>query len=222
MPPPQAIPSPRPHHMESGDGIPIIFLGGPAGDRAWEAQRRLFSRHLRCIELATPEHLQALIAQLDLAPAHLVGLGEGAVAALRLALGQPQMVRSLTLVSPPQGGSTLPDRPAMPEGPSGHPVAGPARPPEKEALQLDLARMGLPTLVVAGDGDDAGIEAAVALKRGIPGAALLVLPRCGDMPHLDAPEAFNRALQDLLAATDSGGWSAGPLNPTSAPPVRGR
>lgn len=80
---------------------------------------------------------------------------------------------------------------------------------ERPALQdLDAAlrRLSLPTLILAGDEDDPTLEPALYLKRTIATASLAVLPRCGHTLNLEEPEAFNRAVQDFIAAVDAGAW----------------
>jgi 3-oxoadipate enol-lactonase len=82
-------------------------------------------------------------------------------------------------------------------------------PPEtyRKALKLltsfdrraDLARIRVPTLLVAG-GDDTTAPAKVMRKmaQAIPGAEYVELEGCGHLGPMDQPEAFNRALQKFL------------------------
>jgi hypothetical protein len=44
------------------------------------------------------------------------------------------------------------------------------------------------------------------MKRKIPAAGLLVIPKSGHTINLEEPEAFNRAVLDFLTAVDAGRW----------------
>jgi hypothetical protein len=46
------------------------------------------------------------------------------------------------------------------------------------------------------------------LKRTIPTAALVVLPRTGHTCNLEEPETFNRAVADFIATVDAGRWTS--------------
>lgn len=63
-----------------------------------------------------------------------------------------------------------------------------------------------PTLIVSGDDDDPCLEPSLLLKRNIPQAGLVVLPRVGHAINLEEPEAFNRALAEFLHTVESGRW----------------
>jgi len=76
-----------------------------------------------------------------------------------------------------------------------------------------LARLEVPTLIITGDEDDPCLEAGIFMKRTIPTAGLLVLPKSGHTINLEEPEAFNRALLDFLTAADAGRWTR--RNPAS-------
>ncbi|MDW8315720.1 MAG: alpha/beta hydrolase [Rhodovarius sp.] len=73
-------------------------------------------------------------------------------------------------------------------------------------LREGLAQMRLPTFIIAGDEDDPTLEASIFLKRTIPAAALLVLPKCGHTINLEEPDAFNRAVLDFITHVDAGTW----------------
>ncbi|MBW8269945.1 alpha/beta fold hydrolase [Caldovatus aquaticus] len=66
----------------------------------------------------------------------------------------------------------------------------------------------LPTLVLCGDEDDPTLEPGLFLKRTIPAAALMVLPKCGHAINLEEPDAFNRAVLDFVTLVDAGRWTA--------------
>jgi pimeloyl-ACP methyl ester carboxylesterase len=76
-----------------------------------------------------------------------------------------------------------------------------------------LQALRVPTLVITGDEDEPCLEPALFMKRTIPSAGLLVLPRSGHTINLEEPEAFNRAVLDFLTAVDAGRWTL--RNPAS-------
>jgi len=80
-------------------------------------------------------------------------------------------------------------------------------------LEPELVRLEVPTLVVTGDEDEPCLEPALFMKRKIPTAGLVVLPKSGHTINLEEPEAFNRALLDFLTAVDAGRWTR--RNPAS-------
>ncbi|MCY4550251.1 MAG: alpha/beta hydrolase [Defluviicoccus sp.] len=74
-----------------------------------------------------------------------------------------------------------------------------------------LAGMSVPALVVAGDEDDWCLEPGIHLKRTIPTAALLILPKTGHAVNLEEPALFNRALADFFATVEAGRWTERPF-----------
>lgn len=80
-------------------------------------------------------------------------------------------------------------------------------------LEQEMMRLDVPTLVITGDEDEPCLEPALFMKRKIPTAGLVVLPKAGHTINLEEPEAFNRALLDFLTAVDAGRWT--PRNPAS-------
>ncbi len=80
-------------------------------------------------------------------------------------------------------------------------------------LEGELERLAVPTLIVTGDEDEPCLQPAVFLKRRIPTAGLLGIPKAGPTINPAEPEAFNRALLDFLTAVDTGRW--GRRNPAS-------
>jgi pimeloyl-ACP methyl ester carboxylesterase len=69
-----------------------------------------------------------------------------------------------------------------------------------------LAALTVPTLIINGDEDWACLEPGLMLKRTIPSAALAMLPHCGHTINLEAPEVFNRLLENLVEQASSGRW----------------
>jgi pimeloyl-ACP methyl ester carboxylesterase len=79
-----------------------------------------------------------------------------------------------------------------------------------------MERLDVPTLVVTGDEDEPCLEPAIFMKRRIPTAGLVVIPKAGHTINLEEPDAFNRAVLDFLTAVDAGRWV--PRNPASRAP----
>ena len=75
-------------------------------------------------------------------------------------------------------------------------------------MEAQLKKFSLPLLVIVGDEDDLGHDGSVILKRTVPTAALLVVPRAGHTINSEEPAAFNAALAELFAAVDAGRWMA--------------
>lgn len=68
--------------------------------------------------------------------------------------------------------------------------------------------MQVPTLIVCGDEDEPTLEPGIFLKRSIPMAGLVTLPRTGHAVNLEEPDLFNRVVLDFLSYVDSGRWPA--------------
>lgn len=114
---------------EAGTGDPILFLHEFGGHHlSWEPQVRHFSRRYRCITYAArgwppsdiPESADAysqaraaddaaaVLRDLGIAKAHLVGLSMGATAAIEFGIRHPHMALSLTAAAAGSGASTDP------------------------------------------------------------------------------------------------------------------
>ena len=67
------------------------------------------------------------------------------------------------------------------------------------ALELRLAELNMPVIVIAGD-DDRIIptEYSVQAAQEIPGSQLVILPACGHVPHEECPAAFMEAVAGFL------------------------
>jgi pimeloyl-ACP methyl ester carboxylesterase len=83
-----------------------------------------------------------------------------------------------------------------------------ARRPSLYNLTAEMARIAVPALIVAGDEDDAVLEPSLMMKRAIPTAGLVVLPKSGHMTNLEDPALFNRLLEDFFHQVESGRWAA--------------
>ena len=85
--------------------------------------------------------------------------------------------------------------------------------PSVRALEADMRGLTVPTLVVTGDEDEPCLEPGLLMKRAIPAAALVVMPRCGHTVNLEDPDAFNGHLERFFAQVDAGRWTQ--RNPAS-------
>ncbi len=107
------------HYTLHGRGAPVVLLHGLGSSSTdWPEQRAALQTRYRVVAVDLPGHgrsplpargltvesmaddVAALLARLDEAPAHVLGLSLGACVALRLALAVPARVRTLTLVNP--------------------------------------------------------------------------------------------------------------------------
>lgn len=73
-------------------------------------------------------------------------------------------------------------------------------------LQPELAACDVPTLIVAGDEDDGVLETDLMLKRIMPRAGLLVLPKSGHVTNLEEPDVFNIHVERFLAQVENDRW----------------
>jgi pimeloyl-ACP methyl ester carboxylesterase len=72
----------------------------------------------------------------------------------------------------------------------------------------ELAALTTPLLVIAGDEDDSTLELALFLKRTVPRAGVLMLPRTGHTINLEEPAKFNAALEEFIHAVERGRGNA--------------
>lgn len=75
-------------------------------------------------------------------------------------------------------------------------------------LAEPLAKLAVPTLIVAGDEDEPCLDASLWLKRAMPWSGLAILPRTGHCVNLEEPDTFNRLVLDFLTAVEQGKWGA--------------
>ncbi|HEY4980795.1 MAG TPA: alpha/beta hydrolase [Pseudolabrys sp.] len=75
-------------------------------------------------------------------------------------------------------------------------------------MEAALKRFAVPLLIIVGDEDEPCIDGSVFLKRTVPTAGLLVIPRSGHNVPAEEPAAFNAALAELFAAAEAGRWLA--------------
>jgi pimeloyl-ACP methyl ester carboxylesterase len=81
-----------------------------------------------------------------------------------------------------------------------------ARRPSFWEFEEQLRAMTTPLLIVSGDEDDWCLDASLYLKRTVPSAALLVLPKTGHNINQEDPALFNSSLQDFFDTVEAGRW----------------
>jgi pimeloyl-ACP methyl ester carboxylesterase len=75
-------------------------------------------------------------------------------------------------------------------------------------MKTQLEAFRLPLLVLVGDEDHPCLDGSLLLKRIVPQAALVVVPRSGHTITLEEPNAVNAALCELFYATSVDAWMA--------------
>jgi pimeloyl-ACP methyl ester carboxylesterase len=73
-------------------------------------------------------------------------------------------------------------------------------------LTPKLKQIKVPLLLLTGDEDEPCLDANLYMKRTIPSAGLVILPKTGHAANLEEPAAFNQALQDFFVAAEQGRW----------------
>lgn len=113
----------RIRYERAGSGLPVILLhAGIADRRMWELQVHALAKHFDVIrpdmrgfgesEVPTTrwsalDDVLALMDELHLKPAHLVGCSMGSALALDFALDHPERISKLVLVGPSIGGANF-------------------------------------------------------------------------------------------------------------------
>jgi pimeloyl-ACP methyl ester carboxylesterase len=82
-------------------------------------------------------------------------------------------------------------------------------------MKAQLAAFNLPLLVLVGDEDHPCLDGSLFLKRTVPQAALVVVPRAGHTITLEEPDVVNSALSELFSAVSLNAWMA--HKPDNAP-----
>ena len=83
-----------------------------------------------------------------------------------------------------------------------------AKRPTLWEMEASLKAFKPPLLVIVGDEDEPCLDPSVFLKRTVPTAGLLVIPRSGHTINSEEPAAFNAALADFFPAAEAGRWLA--------------
>jgi pimeloyl-ACP methyl ester carboxylesterase len=262
-----AINGERLYYEVAGEGTPLVLVHGWSLDlRMWDPQVPALSRRFRVIRYDRrgfgrssggedpswdAADLDALLGQLGVRQAHVLGMSQGGRVALQLARDHPDRVLSLVLhgTGAPDGFGlpfTGPDRTRFDEWgtiareqgldafrrawaahpllaiPAGHPEArarldallaayrggrflSPAPPsgPVAAVTMDELPRIGVPTLVVSGEGEVPFLQiVARALAYYMPNARLAVVPGGGHLVSLTAPDRYNATILAFLTGLD--------------------
>jgi len=75
-------------------------------------------------------------------------------------------------------------------------------------MEEGLKRFAVPLLVIVGDEDEPCLDGSLFLKRTVPTAGLLVIPRSGHNIPAEESAMFNAALAELFASAEAGRWLA--------------
>ena len=76
----------------------------------------------------------------------------------------------------------------------------------RERVEEGFRAYTTPALIVCGDEDDATLEPGIFLRRVIPTAGLVVLPKCGHTQNLEEPDLFNKFVLAFITRVDAGRW----------------
>lgn len=83
-----------------------------------------------------------------------------------------------------------------------------ARRPTLYDMEAGLKAFKPPLLIVVGDEDEWCVDASIYLRRTVPTAGLLVVPRTGHTITSEEPDKFNTAIAELFADAERGRWLA--------------
>lgn len=71
----------------------------------------------------------------------------------------------------------------------------------------EMKKIAVPALVMTGDEDDPCLEASILMKRAIPTAGLVMLPKTGHALNLEEPGLFNQMLDEFFHQVEAGRWT---------------
>lgn len=238
------------YYEEAGSGVPLILLHGGTGTiddppSSWHDLVPLFSMSYRAIQIEHRGHgrtnnptdqltytviaddICAFIEQHGLAPAHIAGLSDGGIVALRIGLTRPDLARTLIGVGV---NYTVDDQvlavaehldPSVLEREMPGFAADIVRRHDayhepgywRELLRQivanaktnptwteeDLRRIVTPTLLIAGEGDPFGHLDQMVVKRNIPGAEILIVNNAEHVVQFTHPRIVGPVVMDFLA-----------------------
>ena len=229
-----------------GQGRPVVLLHGGMNtiETSFAKQIPLLARNHRVIAIeqmahghtadvpgrpltyeAMAEDTAALLVQLGVRHADLIGWSDGGQIALRLAFTHPELIRRVIAsgvgfgANPAVPLAPVPDFGKLaagwfPEGYAAYQRVSPDGPEHWQVVAVkgramwsaptwgfranDLAKIKLPVLIVAGDHDIVSLEVSTRLVQAIPKAQLLILPGTGHTTFQDRPAWLNPILLDFL------------------------
>lgn len=221
----------RLYYEEMGEGDPIVLMHGATGSIASESSgcgglMPLLSSRYRAIHVETRGHchssnpsgalhyeemaadIAGLIESLGLAPAHLMGVSDGAIIALLVGMRRPELVRSIVTIGANmqndevtrQANEVLNLESAERDNPEFCAQLAATHDPHHypgywrdllrqlyanasdnlEYTEDDLRKIEAPTLLIAGERDKwANVEQTLLLRRAIPNSEMLILNHAG-------------------------------------------
>ncbi|MBC8337362.1 MAG: alpha/beta hydrolase [Alphaproteobacteria bacterium] len=78
--------------------------------------------------------------------------------------------------------------------------------PSLHDFKAELGSVSAPTLLLVGDEDEACLDINLWLKRTMPMAGLVVIPKSGHLLNLEEPARFNTLCGDFFTAAENGRW----------------
>src|SRR3989442_9432169 len=168
---------------------------------------------------------------MKLGPMNLIGWSDGAIIALQVAISRPDLVKRLVSVgglfnaksqspedlkwirslTPESFRKLMPGLvrrydEVSPDGPAHFPIVLEKTKRlwlnEPNIAKEELAKIGAPTMVMAGDRDAIPIEHTLELFRSIKGAQLCIIPGTTHFLLSQKPDMVNRAILDFLTAEE--------------------
>jgi len=143
---------------------------------------------------AFPAMARATVAWLDAAapgaPVDLVGHSDGAIVGLLVAQARPDLVRRLVFSSGVHHHSGWLPGVELESRHASEPALG----------SEELARIAVPTLVMAADRDEMPLEHTAAMFRALPSAQLAIVPGTDHGSLADRPDLCNAIIAGFLAA----------------------
>ena len=235
-----------------GQGRPVVLLHGGMNTIATSFAKQIpvLARNHRVIAIeqmahghtadvpgrpltyeAMAEHTAALLVQLGVRHADLIGWSDGGQIALRLAFTHPELIRRVIAsgvgfgATPAVAKDLGPEKDFgklaagwFPEGYAAYKRVSPDGPGHWQIVAVkgramwsaptwgfratDLAKIKLPVLIVAGDHDLVSLEVTSRMVRAIPKAQLLILPGTGHNTFQDRPTWLNPILLDFIDRAD--------------------
>jgi pimeloyl-ACP methyl ester carboxylesterase len=79
--------------------------------------------------------------------------------------------------------------------------------PSVYELEEGMAKMTVPTYIMAGDEDEPCLEPNIMMKRTIPSSWLAFLPSSGHAINLEEPGLFNRLVKDFIDTVEAGNFT---------------
>ncbi len=206
-----------------GSGEPLIMLHGNGGSiDAFRNQIPFFEKYYQVIAIdsrlqgksgGSPDKISydlmasdfcALLDQLNIKSAYVLGWSDGGIDAILMALNCPDRVKKLAA----SGANTVPDTTALPQADlegMKQVVANPKSTAKEKALNQmmidqpnipysELGKIKCPVLIMAGDRDIIKPEHTVKIFQSIPGASLCIFPDSHHGVCQQHPELFNETV----------------------------